>query len=79
MTLSRKELKTTNKEYMLIEIIIVYFAIGFLWALFALYKQIKLYGRSWKHIVFCAILNLAIWPVAVFMAIKKFVEKDIDK
>ena len=56
---------------MLIEIIIIYFIVGFLWTIYALYKQIKLYGRFWKHIAFCAILNCTIWPVALFMAFIK--------
>ena len=56
---------------MLIEIIITYFVIGLLWSIYALYKQIKLYGFSWKHIVFCAILNCTIWPVALLIAIIK--------
>jgi len=56
---------------MLNQIIIAYFVIGLLWSIYALYKQIKSYGYSWKHIAFCVILNLAIWPVAVFMALKK--------
>lgn len=52
--------------------ILIYFALGIIWAINATHKQIKYFGVNWKLPV-TILLNLVFWPIGIFFA---FINRD---
>ncbi|KKM83981.1 hypothetical protein LCGC14_1303850 [marine sediment metagenome] len=51
--------------------IAMYFVVGCVWCSYAVSQQVRHFGVPGMRIVVCAILNIAIWPIAMVCAIAK--------
>lgn len=55
-------------------LIILWLVIATLWGLFALRKQILIYGR--KNLKICFILNWVGWPIAMGIALYNHIKRE---
>lgn len=52
---------------------LLYLSVGLLWAIFATVKQFGLFGSTpWWKVLICFILNWIWWPVAIVLAVVRY-------